>query len=69
MSTKRPDFTNPNVLVISLAHACEILGIAKSTGTHAYQNTGCLIEGVPVLLVGKRCLVSAILLRKKLGIK
>ena len=69
MNAKRPDFTNPKVLVISLAHACEILGIAKSTGTHAYQNTGYLIEGIPVLTVGKRCIVSAILLREKLGIK
>jgi len=69
MKNKRPDFTNPKVLVISLAHACEILGIAKSTGTHAYKDTGCLIEGVPVLSVGKRCMVSAILLRERLGIK
>ena len=69
MSAKRPDFTNPKVLVISLAHACEILGIAYSTGTHAYKNTGCLVEGVPVLRVGKRCIVSALLLRQKLGIK
>ena len=69
MSAKRPDFTNPKVLVISLAHACEVLGIAYSTGTHAYQDTGCIIEGVPVLAVGKRRIVSAILLRQKLGIK
>jgi hypothetical protein len=69
MNTKRPDFTDPKVLVISLAHACEILGIAYSTGTHAHQDTGCLIQGVPVLTVGKRCIVSAILLREKLGIK
>ena len=69
MSTKRPDFTDPKVLVISLAHACEVLGIAKSTATHAYKDTGCLIEGVPVLKVGKRALVSATLLREKLGIK
>jgi hypothetical protein len=69
MRGKRPDFTDPKVLVISLAHACEVLGIAKSTATHAYKDTGCLIEGLPVLTVGKRCLVSAVLLREKLGIK
>lgn len=69
MNAKQPDFTNPKVSVVTFDHACEILGVATSTARKAEKKTGCLIDGVPVLKIGTKWLVSAILLREKLGIK
>jgi hypothetical protein len=60
---------DPTRLVVSLTEASFILGIAKSTGHNAYKATGLLMEGVPVLKVGKRRVVSTMKLRAALGIE
>jgi hypothetical protein len=60
---------DPTRLVVSLSQASEILGIAKSTGHNAYKATGLLMEGVPVLKVGKRRVISTMKLRSALGIE
>jgi hypothetical protein len=56
------------VHAISIAQACEILDIARSTASHAIRQTGVLVEGVPVMRVGKRQMVSTTHLREVLGL-
>jgi hypothetical protein len=59
---------DPNVYTVSLTIAAGLLGIAKSTATTAVRATGELTPGVPVMRVGRRCLVSTRHLRTVLGI-
>ena len=59
---------DPNVYTVSLTMAAGLLGIAKSTATTAVRATGELTPGVPVMRVGRRCLVSTRHLRGVLGI-
>ena len=58
---------DPRRVTISVSQAADVLGIAKSTAHNAYKETGVLVEGVPVLRVGKRRVVSVTLLRAALG--
>ena len=58
---------DPARLTLSVSQAAEILGISKSTASHAYRRTGYLTEGVRVLRIGKRCVVSCTELRRALG--
>lgn len=60
---------NKNILTLSMREACKGLGIAYSTGLKAYRETGQLTEGVPVIKIGSKLLISAEPLRLKLGIK
>lgn len=60
--------TDPARLTVSASQACAILGIAKSTGHHAYKATGQLADGIPVMKVGRRYVVSVIHLRSALGL-
>ena len=57
-----------SIHAVSVAQAAEILDIARSTASHAIRKTGVLVEGVPVMRVGKRQLVSTTHLRNVLGI-
>ena len=57
-----------SIHAVSVAQAAEILGIARSTASHAIRKTGVLVEGVPVMRVGKRQLISTTHLRDVLGI-
>jgi len=59
---------DPQVLTVSLTVAAELVGVAKSTATTAARATGELLPGVPVMRVGRRCLVSTRHLRGVLGI-
>ena len=58
---------DPGRITISVSQAADVLGIAKSTAHNAYKSTGVLMEGVPVLRVGKRRVVSVMHLRAALG--
>ena len=58
---------DPNVITLTVEQAYKILGVSRSTAILAYQKTGELMAGVPVLRVGRRCLVSASHLRAALG--
>ena len=58
---------DPGRVTISVSQAADVLGIAKSTAHNAYKESGVLMEGVPVLRVGKRRVVSVTLLRAALG--
>jgi hypothetical protein len=60
--------TDPTRLTVSAAQACAILGIAKSTGHHAYKATGQIADGIPVVKVGRRYVVSVFHLRSALGL-
>ena len=60
--------TNPTRLVVSVSQAAVCLGIAKSTAHNAYRDTGFLTTGVPVLRIGKRCVVATAHLRAVLGL-
>lgn len=75
METKQNSTNNPLDLLldptrvtVSVSQAAQILGIAKSTAHSAYKSTGYLCAGVPVMQVGRRCVVSVFYLRAALGI-
>jgi hypothetical protein len=57
-----------NYNTVSIAQACEILGISRSTACSAIKKTGVVMEGVPIMRVGKRQLISTYVLRKVLGL-
>jgi hypothetical protein len=59
---------DPSRVTVSVSQAAQILGIAKSTAHSAYRSTGYLCAGVPVMQVGRRCVVSVFYLRAALGI-
>jgi hypothetical protein len=59
---------DPTRVTVSVAQAAAILGIHRSTAHAAYTKTGNLTDGVPVLRVGKRVVVSVIHLRRVLGL-
>jgi len=54
-------------LTFTIAESAVLLGISKSTASHAYRRTGYLTDGVRVLRIGKRCVVSAAEIRRALG--
>jgi len=58
---------DPNRVCVSISQAAQILGVAKSTAHLAYKKTGCLIDGVPVMRVGARLVVSLGALRTALA--
>ena len=58
---------DPHRITVSVSDAARILGIAKSTAHNAYRATGLLMDGVPVLRVGRRYVVSTAHLRAALG--
>ena len=59
---------DPTRVTVSVSQAARILGISRSTAHNAYTATGHLCPGVPVLRVGKRCIVSVAHLRTALGL-
>lgn len=59
--------TDPTRVTLSMSQAAQVLGISKSTASHQYHRTGFLTEGVRVLRIGKRCVVSCAELRRALG--
>ena len=66
--TPRQLLADPHRLTVSVTQAAEILGISRSTASHQYRKTGFLTDGVRVLRIGKRCVVSTCDLRKALGL-
>jgi hypothetical protein len=60
--------SDPNTHTVSLSVAAKLVGVARSTATEAHIRTGCLMPGVPVIKIGRRCLVSTTHLRAALGI-
>lgn len=60
--------SDPEILTVSLSTAADLVGVAKSTATAAVRTTGELVPGVPVLRMGRRCLVPTRHLRAALGI-
>jgi len=59
---------DPTVLTINVTQAARIIGVASATAHRAYNATGELIPGVPVIRCGRRCIVSTAALRTALGI-
>ena len=59
---------DPTRLTLSMSQAAQVLGISKSTASHHFHRTGNLTEGVRVLRIGKRCVVSCAELRRALGL-
>jgi hypothetical protein len=59
---------DPGRVTVSVAQAAAILGIAKSTAHNAYRANGQLLDGVPVLRIGRRYVVSTSHLRAALGL-
>ena len=64
----RSILSDPNTHTVSLSVAAKLVGVARSTATEAHIRTGCLMPGVPVIKIGRRCLVSTTHLRAALGI-
>ena len=59
--------TDPTVTVVSVGTAARLLGVARTTAHYAHQATGYLTTGVPVLRIGRRCVVPTAALRRALG--
>ena len=58
---------DPSVITVTIPQAAAILGVARTTAHNACQLTGELIDGVPVIRIGRRCVISAAHLRAALG--
>lgn len=58
---------DPNVVTVSVETARRLLGVGRTTAITAYRTTGHLTTGVPVIRVGRRCVVSTAHLRAALG--
>ena len=58
---------DPNQVTVSVEVARRLLGVGRTTAIHAYRRTGHLIDGVPVIRVGRRVVVSTSHLRAALG--
>lgn len=59
---------DPEVLTVPLTTAAALVGVAVSTASANAKATGELLPGVPVLRMGRRCLVPTRHLRAALGI-
>ena len=59
---------DPEVFTIGVAEAAVAFGVSRATASHAYRRTGYLTDGVRVLRVGKRCVVSTAEIRRALGL-
>ena len=53
---------------ISVVEAAIILGVCRATAFAIIQKTGFLMQGVPVIKVGKRCVISLAHLRTALNL-
>ncbi len=60
---------DPDRRTITIAQAAAILCVSPSTAHKAHRRTGYLMDGVPVLRIGRRCVVSTSQLRRALGIR
>jgi hypothetical protein len=60
---------DPDRLTITITQAAAILCVSASTAHKHHRRTGYLMDGVPVLRVGRRCVVSTSALRRALGIR
>ena len=58
---------DPTRTTVTVTQAAAILGVSPATAHHAHRRTGYLIDGVPVLRCGRRCVVSTAHLRTALG--
>ncbi len=58
---------DPTRTTVTVTQAAAILGVSPATAHHANRRTGYLIDGVPVLRCGRRCVVSTAHLRIALG--
>lgn len=59
---------DPQRLTITVSQAAVLLGVSVSTAHHAHRRTGYLMDGVQVLRVGRRCVVSTAQMRRALGL-
>lgn len=59
---------DPATNTLNLGEVALVLGVARTTVYHAAKRTNRVMDGVPVIRVGTRCLVSAYALRQALGL-
>ena len=57
---------DPNTVTLSMTEACHILGISTALASNMAK-TGQLCDGVPIIRVGRRAIISARQLRAVLG--
>ena len=60
---------DPDRRTITIAQAAAILCVSVSTAYKHHRRTGYLMDGVPVLRIGRRCVISTSQLRRALGIR
>lgn len=60
---------DPDRRTITIAQAAAILCVSVSTAYKHHRRTGYLMDGVPVLRIGRRCVVSTSQFRRALGIR
>ena len=57
-----------SVTTITVTQAAAILGVSAAAAHRAHRRTGYILDGVPVLRVGRRCVVSTAAMRRALFI-
>lgn len=57
-----------SVTTISVTQAAAILGVSAAAAHRSHRRTGYILDGVPVLRVGRRCVVSTAAMRRALFI-
>lgn len=62
------DLNDPNLVTLTIPQAAALLGVSRSTAFTACHANGHLMDGVPVIRIGRLCFVSAAHLRDALGI-
>jgi len=57
-----------SITTITVSQAAAILGVSAAAAHRSHRRTGYIIDGVAVLRVGRRCVVSTAAMRRALSI-
>jgi len=67
-NTVRDLLRDASVITVTVTQAAAIIGVSPAAAHRSHRRTGYILDGVPVLRVGRRCVVSTAALRRALSI-
>jgi hypothetical protein len=67
-NTVRDLLHDASIVTITVTQAAAIIGVSAAAAHRSHRRTGYILDGVPVLRVGRRCVVSTAALRRALSI-
>jgi|DEB0MinimDraft_3_1074331.scaffolds.fasta_scaffold18150_4 hypothetical protein len=56
-----------SIVTITVTQAAAIIGVSAAAAHRSHRRTGYILDGVPVLRVGRRCVVSTAAMRRALS--